>query len=58
MLAHTQSQISILVGLDEYSKMTNKDAGRVTSSDVPHHQHPDPQNTDMIEEDRDSLLRK
>jgi hypothetical protein len=56
MLAHTQSQISILVGLDEDSRIADKDAGHVSSGDVPHHQVPDPPNTDVMEEARNLII--
>lgn len=55
LLAHTQSQISILVGLNDDSKIASKDAGLVSSGDVPHLQVSDPPNTDPMEEARNLI---
>lgn len=54
MLAHTQFQISILVGLDEYSRTASKDAGLASSGDMPHKLHGLP-NTDEMEEARNLI---
>jgi len=56
MLAHTQSQISILVGLDEDSRSANKDAANTSSGDVPHHQVPGSPNTDVMVEAGNLLI--
>jgi hypothetical protein len=55
MLAYTQSQISILVGLDEYSRIFS-DADHVSSGVVPHQQVPDPPNISVMEEARNLIV--
>jgi hypothetical protein len=55
MLAHTQSQISILVGLDEYSRIAS-DADHVSFGVGPHQQVPDPPNTSVMEEARNLIV--